>query len=35
MLAEFVQYKIRQQLLEIERLDSDALLPNLAERPAD
>jgi len=40
MLAEFVMYKILQQQVEIERLarvrlDADALLPNLAERPAD
>ena len=38
MLAEFVQYQ--QQQLEVERLarvrlDADALLPNLAEQPAD
>lgn len=39
-MAEFVVYKILQQQVEIERLarvllDADALLPNLAERPAD
>ena len=40
MLAEFVQYKIQQLQVEIERLarvrlDADALMPKLAERPAD
>ena len=40
MVAEFVQYKIQQLQVEIERLarvrlDADALMPKLAERPAD
>lgn len=40
MVAELVHYKIQQLQVEIERLarvrlDADALMPNLAERPAD